>query len=76
MPDDDDRRHVLCPIAIRLIGDVMTFALILTVLNAAGLESSFVIDYNLSKIDCQVLWYEWSTTLDEYSYVTCEVEPN
>lgn len=48
----------------------MTYALILIV----AVKHSFVIDYNMSHDDCIALQSEWTATLDEHSYVVCEVE--
>ena len=48
----------------------MTYALILIV----AIKHSFVIDYNMTHEDCIALQSEWSETLDEHSYVTCEIE--
>ena len=49
----------------------MTYALILIV----AVKHSFVIDHNMSYDDCIALQSEWSATLDEHSYVVCEIEP-
>ena len=54
----------------------MLYALILTVLNVSGTDSNFVIDYALTLDDCLILHSQWSSTLDDYSYVTCVVEPD
>jgi hypothetical protein len=51
-----------------------TLILILTVSNAGGEDSTFVIDHSLTNIDCIELALEWSYTLDEFSYITCELE--
>ena len=51
---------------------IKTFVLILHVMNPTG-ESTFALDFG-SNTDCLELALEWSYTLDQFSYVTCEVE--
>ena len=53
---------------------MQTFAFILAVLNLNGEYSTFVIDYNLTQIDCVELLESWNPTLDSLSYVACEME--
>ena len=65
-----------CLLAIHMGGRLMLYALILTVLNVSGTDSNFVIDYALTLDDCLILHSQWSSTLDDYSYVTCVVEPD
>jgi len=52
----------------------MAFVLILSVINITGLDSTFVIDHNLTREDCNSLLIQWNETLDQYSTVVCEVE--
>ena len=53
---------------------IKSFVLILHVLNPTGQTSDFVIDFNLSPVDCYDLAISWVATLDEYSYMTCQLE--
>ena len=52
----------------------LTYALLLIVSNAAGGESVFVVDHNLSKSDCDELRFSWVYTLDSHSRVICTIE--
>jgi len=51
---------------------IKSFVLILHVMNPTG-ESTFALDFG-SNTDCLESALEWSYTLDEFSYMTCEVE--
>jgi hypothetical protein len=48
--------------------------LILIVANAGGTDSTFVVDYNLTRQDCYRAAFSWSGTLDQYSTVQCVIE--
>ena len=53
---------------------MLTYVFILLVTNSTGPDSTFVIDYGLSEIDCFELVEQWQPTLDNRSIVFCDKE--
>jgi hypothetical protein len=53
---------------------IKSFVLILHVMNPTGQTSDFAIDFGLTPTDCFDAAISWDSTLDAYSYMTCEIE--
>ncbi len=70
-----DPHYIIC-IETRNEGniDMKTFLFLLIVSNACGDDSTFVLDYNLSREDCTALHDQWAPTLNDLSTVFCREE--